>query len=82
MERVTINIAEPDLQLVKQRAEAAGTSVSAYVAQAARDRALAEFFRAAAEAEARPSDEEMRRDAERIVAKHTTGRDGATGAAA
>lgn len=76
MERVTINIEEPALRLVKQRAEDAGTSVSAYIAEAAHDRALAELYQAAAEAEREfpPTDEEMQRDAERIAAKNAGGR--------
>jgi hypothetical protein len=84
MERVTINIAGPDLELVKQQAGEAGTSVSAYVAKAAHDRALADCFAAAAEAERDfpPTDEEMRRDAERIAAKYAGGRHSAVPGAA
>jgi hypothetical protein len=75
MERVTISIEEPNLRLVRQQAAVAHTSVSAYVAKAAHDRALAEFYRATAEAELEhpPTDEEIRADAARIVAKNAGG---------
>jgi hypothetical protein len=81
MERVTINIEAPALKLVKQQAEEAGTSLSAYIAHAAHERALAEFYRAAAEAEFPPTDEEMLRDAARIVAKNAGGHGAVSGAA-
>lgn len=84
MERVTINIEGPALRLVKERAEEAGMSVSAYVAEAAHRRALAEFFRAAAAAEAGelPGEAELSRDAERIVAKYAAESGAVPGAAA
>jgi hypothetical protein len=71
MERVTINIAGPDLELVKQQAAEADTSLSAYITHAARQRALADVYRAAAEAETAPSDEQVERDAARIAAKNS-----------
>jgi hypothetical protein len=71
MARVTINIDPVELRLVRERAEETGSSLSAYVAEAARRRALTEYFAeaAAAEAEHPPTDEEMRRDGARIAAK-------------
>lgn len=81
MERVTINIESPDLELVKQQAAEAATSLSAYVAHAARERALADTYRAAAEAEAAPSEAEIRKDAARIAAKHAITPPAVSGAA-
>lgn len=84
MTRVTINMDEPDFRLVKQQADRVGKSLSAYCAEAAHKRALAESYQAAAAAERDypPTDEELARDAKRIVAKHAAERGAVPGAAA
>lgn len=83
MERVTINIEEAALRLVKERAEESGESLSAYVAAAAHQRALAEQYAAAAAAEAEypPTETDLRADAARIAAKHADRPGMVTGAA-